>query len=36
MITNGSKNKKLKKKLIHFESVTRVSDLSNELQDTPL
>ena len=25
-----------KKKLIHFESVTRVPDLSNSLEDTPL
>ena len=30
------KIKNKKKKLIHFESVTRVSDLSNELQDTRL
>ena len=37
MITNSSKNQKNKNKiLIHFESVTRVSDLSHGPQDTPL
>ena len=38
MITNGNKDKKKNKKktLIHFESVTRVSDLSDELQHTNL
>ena len=34
MITNVSKTQKKKK--IHFESATRVSDFSDGLQDTPL
>ena len=35
MITNVSETQKKKKK-IHFESATRVSDFSDGLQDIPL
>ena len=36
MITNVSETQKKKKKKIHVESATRVSDFSDGLQDIPL